>query len=237
MDAKRPPLHHRPSGKRHKKDTEQGQDSMDGPVQCPNPACRKTFTALRYFLSHLSQQSPPLCRPFLLAELDKDPTLQLGLNAKLREHGGQQPFYTSHPNFDVAWDDISSVAAATDNIDDSSQLSDIHTEEFDSDASHLHDLNSQAIANHPCPSDRYNIPFTTTQLVETKLVKLLNDSYAPHYLFKDLMDWMKDARSRGYEFGAVRSQRKSHISYLRGWKISHGQRQSISPSRQAVSPL
>ena len=58
---------------------------------------------------------------------------------------------------------------------------------------------------------------TNKQCFECKLLKILNDVNAPHYLFQSIIEWAKEASWSGYKFQPKQSTRKAHIQYLKSW--------------------
>ena len=71
-------------------------------------------------------------------------------------------------------------------------------------------------ATHPNSSiaRRFFTPYTNDQLVETKLLKILNDANAPLYLFKEILDWVKAGQSFGYSFDHGHVTRTAHLRGL-----------------------
>jgi hypothetical protein len=64
---------------------------------------------------------------------------------------------------------------------------------------------------------RFGIRFTTAQYHETKLLKILNDANAPHYLYKDIIEWARFARQQNYDFMPDRCSRSAHMKQLEKW--------------------
>jgi hypothetical protein len=64
---------------------------------------------------------------------------------------------------------------------------------------------------------RFGIRFTTAQFHETKLLKLLNDANAPHYLYKKLINWGRAAEHDNYNFNPTRSSRNAQVKHLEKW--------------------
>ncbi len=66
-------------------------------------------------------------------------------------------------------------------------------------------------------ASRFGIRFTTAQFHETKLLKLLNDANAPHYLYKKLINWGRAAEHDNYNFNPTRSSRNAQVKHLEKW--------------------
>jgi hypothetical protein len=145
----------------------------NGPTICPNPECRKEFRAFKHFASHVSQKEE--CRKFV-SYLFKPTALQGKEKAAQQEstNTGQVP-ETELPNeqsendASIAWDDESMGWPVT---------SDMEVEEEDV-TTPITDANTGRMASHL--ARRFNIPFTHDQLIETQLLKVLNDVHAPHF--------------------------------------------------------
>jgi hypothetical protein len=64
---------------------------------------------------------------------------------------------------------------------------------------------------------RFGIRFTTEQFHETKLLKLLSDANAPHYLYKEVMGRGRAAAHNNYNFNPTRTSRNAQVKYLEKW--------------------
>jgi hypothetical protein len=64
---------------------------------------------------------------------------------------------------------------------------------------------------------RFGIRFTTEQFHETKLLKILSDANVPHYLYKDVMGWARDAALAKYTFNPTHTLRNAQVKYLEKW--------------------
>jgi hypothetical protein len=73
---------------------------------------------------------------------------------------------------------------------------------------------------HPASNqhaNQYGIKYTTEQFTETKLLKILNDAAAPHFLYQDILTWAKEARRNDYSFSPQRLERTAQVKYLEKW--------------------
>ena len=68
-------------------------------------------------------------------------------------------------------------------------------------------------------NDSVNEPFaySNDSRVEIMLLKLLNNIGAPHYAFKDLMEWAHDAYISGYKFSPKCSSYQQQINKVEKW--------------------
>jgi hypothetical protein len=64
---------------------------------------------------------------------------------------------------------------------------------------------------------RLSIRFTTAQFHEAKLLKLLSDANAPHYLYKQVIEWGRAAKNDNYNFNPTRSLRNAQVKHLEKW--------------------
>ena len=56
--------------------------------------------------------------------------------------------------------------------------------------------------------------FTASDFVETKLLKLMDDAHAPHFLYQDVLNWAKEAKQFGYDFRPKRTTRRAQIKHV-----------------------
>ena len=106
---------------------------------------------------------------------------------------------------DVPWDNDE------DSIDEELNQADTNNvlEEIDRAGVYSDSANDSAL--------RFGIRFTTEQYHETKLLKILSDANAPHYLYKDIVEWGRAANGNNYHFYPQRSTRKAQVKYLETW--------------------
>ena len=67
------------------------------------------------------------------------------------------------------------------------------------------------------PSNRLGIKYTAEQFTETKLLKILNDAVAPHFLYQDILSWAAEANRNQYAFRPQRLERSAQVKYLEKW--------------------
>jgi hypothetical protein len=66
--------------------------------------------------------------------------------------------------------------------------------------------------------NQFGIKYTAEQFTETKLLKILNDVGAPHFLYQDILSWALEAkRNKKYLFCPQRLERSSQVEYLEKW--------------------
>ena len=66
---------------------------------------------------------------------------------------------------------------------------------------------------HEAPN-RLGIKYTTEQFTETKLLKILSDAAAPHFLYQDILSWAAEAKRNQYSFRPERLERSAQVKYL-----------------------
>jgi hypothetical protein len=57
--------------------------------------------------------------------------------------------------------------------------------------------------------------FTTSDFVETQLLKLMDNAHAPHFLYQDVLNWAKDAQQSGYDFHPKCTSRRAQIKRIK----------------------
>jgi hypothetical protein len=65
---------------------------------------------------------------------------------------------------------------------------------------------------------RYGIAFTSSEYVETKLLKVHNDSHAPYFLYQDVLNSAKEANQLKYDFLPQCTTPKAQIKHIEKWQ-------------------
>jgi hypothetical protein len=66
-------------------------------------------------------------------------------------------------------------------------------------------------------TNQFGIKFTVEQFTETKLLKILNDAAAPHFLYQNILNWASEAKRNKYSFCPTRLERSFQVKYLEKW--------------------
>jgi hypothetical protein len=235
MSSKRKP--HALSGRPSK-----GGKHSISPFPCPNPLCSRTYLSNRTLLIHLSKDQvcanalkdhPPLhgvsnCNDTNNHEnsgqLKRDtnyPDLSYpedgGAAGEYDEETSEEDEYKAPWGCLVPWESSEDDSDSTlgDNKQDAS-VSDC-AESQGSDLNPPESNNSE----HPLETNsvtRYGISFTSSEYVETKLLKVLNDAHAPHFLYQDVLNWAREANALNYDFMPRRTSRKAQIKHIEKWQ-------------------
>ena len=175
------------------------------PLQCPSPWCGKGFNDVPQIQKHISMSAR--CGMYLQKLLHAQsqtfgiPSPTTGSPQSISNINN--PFAAADVCFPINHHEPDNLPADEDGLimDESTT---VHSE-ADSETN-THNLPIQTIECH-----------TNEQYFECKLLKILNDVNAPHYLFKSIMDWAQEASRSGYTFQPKQSTRKAHIQYLKSW--------------------
>ena len=183
---------------------------------CLNPYCGMSFVTEAGRNIHMGKA--PECFLFALSHNNKAKSTQSMLKTPPVYHEQAVSFYP--------WDDDDDDENENDN-----KLLDQQYEEGS---------NNQLAANEPNLPDgtysesaheasmRFGIRFTKEQYHETKLLKLLSNANAPHYLYKDIIEWGQSAQLDTYDFDPQRSTRNGQIKYLEKWlKLQNSRPQEL----------
>ncbi len=168
---------------------------------CPNPHCNTSSKSVKGLHIHLGKS--PTCARFLM------------LKTRSRTQTVRQKPPTVEANealADVPWDnDDDSIDEELNQADTSNVLEENHGAGGPNDGVGVYSdsANDSAL--------RFGIRFTTEQYHETKLLKILSDANAPHYLYKDIIEWGRAANGDNYHFYPQRSTRKAQVKYLETW--------------------
>jgi hypothetical protein len=66
-------------------------------------------------------------------------------------------------------------------------------------------------------TNQFGIKYAAAQFTETKLLKILNDAAAPHFLYHDILSWASETKRNQYSFCPQRLERSAQVKYLEKW--------------------
>ncbi len=196
------------------------KDRKQQSFPCPNSLCKQQYATSRSLTMHLSKCQA--CADCVLS--DKKPAAQDSPSTSSRDprfpdddSDSTDASDTTMPwgkCFDNPWDSSS---------DDSSE--DVVNEDA---------AESESVVEVALPPDPetdlscYGVSFTNSDFMETKLLKILNDAHAPHFLYQDLLNWAKEAKQSNYDFLPQRYTRKAQILHIEKWqKLQHCRPETI----------
>ena len=170
--------------------------------KCPTPDCNQSSKSLIGLRQHFSKS--PKCARFLLSK-----------NRSQASSAVQSPAAALPEATDYPWDDDDSLP----------ELDETSNENIVAPPNHPAGIYSESTNDSAL---RFGIRFTTEQYHETKLLKILSDANASHYLYKEVMDWGRAARHDNYNFNPTRSSRNAQVKYLEKWlQCQHSRPQQI----------
>jgi hypothetical protein len=114
-------------------------------------------------------------------------------------------------SIDIPWDDEDSLDESVEAAVGNDEAS---TNKFEASTTHPAGTYSESTNNSAL---RFGISFTTEQYHKTKLLKILSNVNAPHYLYKEVMNWGSAARLDNYRFNPTGSSRNAQVKYLKKW--------------------
>ena len=122
--------------------------------------------------------------------------------------------YSGNSDLSIVWSD--------DGSDDDESNSNVESQEENvNEKINLNSFVSSNNAGSPTVMDIQDIGqlgFTVNQYCETKLLKILNDKQVPHSLYKDVLEWSRDAKRMKYAYDPTRLKRSTAIRYLIKWQ-------------------
>jgi hypothetical protein len=159
------------------------------------------------------------------------------LNATNRARSNTQQAQERNDDANVLPDNLSVCVDANAVLDDANEPwdclqpwdSDSASAKYSSDASTnesisvINEENTVVDEANTAVSDAKHVPnsgttdglcFTRSDHVKTKLLKLLDDAHAPHFLYKDVLNWAREANEMKYEFRPARTTRHAQINYI-----------------------
>ena len=153
--------------------------------QCPNPQCSALFKSQNGLSNHYQWYS-------ICFEISKTTSLALQ-----QDNGYDQPYVDSDND-----------ASATSIQDDYSI--DANNNNLTVAANHLNPDTALLLEGKKRPP----IHRTPDEYFPTKLLKILDDINAPHYAYKSICEWGKEAYNSNYNFDPERTTRKAQIKHL-----------------------
>ena len=173
-------------------------------VYCPNPACMKGFDKASKLQKHLAMSTH--CGMYMS---------QLWFKQQLVT---EAPTKTQEIVDDRKPSPFPQQEAASPFEEMESNEDDIVVQE-DQDQntdSSLSSSESVVMDSGPTPNqDHQQLVFTKAMVFETKLLKILDDIQAPHYVFQQIMDWSKEASLSKYNFKPQLKTRNAFINQLK----------------------
>ena len=163
---------------------------------CPHPACNKSSKSLQGLRIHLGKSTD--CALFIVRLDSKRNTKNVGMPPEAN-HEDTMSVYP--------WDEDD------DNVMD--ELEDVNDNNHTGLPNHAADGIYSESAHEAAM--RFGIRFTTEQFHTTKLLKIISDANAPHYLYKDIVEWGQAAQRDKYDFHPQRAGRNAQVKYLENW--------------------
>ena len=171
------------------------------PFQCPFPHCRKGFENLSDVQKHvaMSMQCGLYLQKLLQTQsIDWTNKTDLPKNNATTILPPAQPATTLLQQEEILYDNASESL-------------------FDNVLS-VEDVDANNNLNTVLPEDKRTVDsHTNKQYFECKLLKLLDEANAPHFLFQQIMEWAQEAAHNGYSFQPKRITRRAHITQLKNW--------------------
>jgi hypothetical protein len=132
------------------------------------------------------------------------------------------PHVALEESIDIPWDDENSLDESFEAALGHDEAS---TNEFE--ASTIHPAGTYSESRNDSAL-KFSIRFATKQYHKTKLLKILSDASAPHYLYQEVMNWGSAARLDNYHFSPTRSSRNAQVKYLEKWlQCQYSRKQQI----------
>ena len=180
-------------------------------VQCPNPHCTKHFSGIRGLRLH--HRHNPKCEMAATAAL-KQASIAFAKASLVRQH-------TTNPVTTESTITHPLTLINADNADDENLIGLIAD---DHSTTSIHE--PVDVTESPLPSDtetdaeqitkRQSLPVahTLTDKCTTKLLKILQDANAQHYLYEQVMAWAAESNASDFNFAAAPRKRHQVITDL-----------------------
>ena len=192
---------------------------------CPNKQCGLIFQTKKgvaqHFL-HYSQCYKAAILPSTKQITNVDNTASQTANTQSHEMSDSDTdnniadIDTQHDNDDNENDDT-----ITQNINDvvDTLLPQQQTQQTNNDDT-INDINDAI--NYNDVMQQSGSTFTASNFASTRLLKILDNANAPHFLYKDIMQWAVDSKAHGYQFESQCNSRPAVIENLvKHFKLQH----------------
>jgi hypothetical protein len=209
--------------------------------ECPNPLCKRQFQGKKHLQIHLSKTK--VCTDAIFKTNKEDANelsdSRLEVDAPDLSDSGfeadEDDDDKSIPWACVAWDTSSEEELSEDESSNSVATSkSLDDAEEDDNANDSVATSSELFTSH-------GLCFTPSDYAETKLLKILNDAHAPHFLYPDLLNWAKEAKRLKYDFKPRRTTRPAQIKHIEKLaQLHHCRAQTIQltlPGDDKVIPV
>jgi hypothetical protein len=165
----------------------------------PTPGCNKSSKSIIGLCIHFSKS--PKCARFQTSKSHNKatPVIMTALPVALEE------------SIDIPWDDEDSLDESVEAAVGNNEAS---TNKFEASVTHPAGTYSESTNGSAL---KFGIRFTTKQYHETKLLNIISNVNAPHYLYKEVMNWGSATRLDNYNFNPTRTSRNAQVKYLEKW--------------------
>ena len=190
---------------------------------CPNLSCSRNFVTSRNLKIHLTKSTP--CSDAALLPVHNKPP-QSDINADDESDVVADDDYPCADNDNDDEDDNDDQD--DDDDDDSNPWKCL--EPWDSTSDDESTSDEESTSDKPGddeesksdkPADNVSelvtpdgLCFSTPDFVETKLLKLMGDAHAPHFLYQYVLNWAKESKQAGYDFRPKRTTRRAQIKHI-----------------------
>jgi hypothetical protein len=176
---------------------------------CPNVSCARDFLTSRRLKIHLTKSTT--CSDALL--------LPVHNKASQSDMTEEDEYSETEYLCDDTDDDDTKPWACLEPWDNSSDDDDSTSDEENTSEKPADDKESTSDKPDDTADDNELVTpdglcFTTPDFVETKLLKLMDDAHAPHFLYQDVLNWAKEAKQSGYDFRPKRTTRRAQIKHV-----------------------
>ena len=181
--------------------------------KCPNLLCDRSFVSTYKLRMHLAKK--PACSDALFPRSFIPPmeALEVGPydDNKLDDSSVDAFQFECNPNDNNDDEEDNSVWKQLEMWDTSSD------EESDSTSGSNDNITEVVKGDHTNLEKFVSPPglcFTSSDYVETKLLKILDDAHSPHFLYQDILNWAKESSKHQYDFRPQRTTRIAQIKHI-----------------------
>ena len=174
--------------------------------QCPNRLCQRVFASRRGLSMHFYHQDNFFCNPPERLRTGEEVIFPSHLPERLEPLSENSEVSTAD-NFGQQDNDSTPCWSVDDNKS-------VVVGRFDGGPPSVVHVGNTAEPNIDAVNTKFGLSYTTAHVIETQLAKMLNDIQAPKTMYASILQWGRNAYSKGYDFVPRHGNKESLIGSL-----------------------
>ena len=190
------------------------QPTMLLKIFCPEPTCLKVFKTERSLTAHIAKS--PTCAQALTKYINNQKLLQAKAmlqNSEIKQlTTSEGAFQTTNETESVSSEDTNNNMILSDGED---------TNEADPNMAGTNEItNEQPQPQQYQSTDKPSLCFTDNMYFQVKLMQILDNANAQHYLYQQIIEWVIETQEAKVSFYDVSKSREANITQIERWMPS-----------------